>query len=327
MSLILRSPNDIVATLPYLAGEPPKPGLAVITLDGGRVGSVAYCDLGRPKAPDPVFAAQTVTTQAMEEGCGSLLVVGYGTGEQITAYVHNIIAEAKGRGLTVMDALGVHDGRYWSYTCERPECCPPEGTRIDPDRSVGPAEAVFRGISPRSVADQVAEGRRSLVPSGVVQPETVEAATAVAEAETENLRSFGEQALRDHAARVMREVIETERTGAGPQDVETLVRLAVYLRDIKVRDIVWKKIIPETAGTHLDLWSRVTRTAAFGDRAAPASLVAVAAWLRDDTALAQGAFDTALSANPNYSMAKLMQHALKLGLPVDRWTEFLKSLD
>lgn len=325
----LSSPNDVVATMPYLVGEPPEPGLVVLTLRGTTVCSVLCRDLGRPGPRDPLTCAGPPVDSAAAEGADTLIVVGYGTAEQVAGHVGGLVTVAGRRGLSVLEAFRVHAGRYWSQMCSRPDCCPPEGTGLDPDRSTGPADAVLRGLVPRpplrTVLDEVAQGRRGLEPPGSLRPETVRAAIAEAEAETDRLRRTGTRGLHRGGAAVVRAAIKAEHTGTGPHGVDELVRLAVFLRERPVRDTVWAAITPETARTHLDLWSRATRAAGAADRAGPASLAAVAAWQLQDQALAQAALEVALSADPHYSMALLMQQALRVGLPVQRWIDHLKE--
>lgn len=325
----LSSPNDIVATMPYLVGEPPEPGLVVLTLRGTAVHSVLCRDLGRTGPRDPLTGAGPPVDSAVAEGADALIVVGYGTADQVAGHVGGLVTVAGRRGLAVLEAFRVHAGRYWSQMCPRPDCCPPEGRGLEPDRSTGPADAVLRGLVPRpplrAVLDEVARARRDLEPPGSLRPETVRAALADSEAEADGLRSSGTRVLRRCGAAVVRAAVEAERTGTGPHGVDELVRLSVFLRERPVRDTVWAAIIPETARTHLDLWSRVTRAARTVDRAAPASLAAVAAWQLHELALAQAALEAALAADPHYSMALLMQQALSVGLPVERWLDHLKG--
>jgi hypothetical protein len=59
----------------------------------------------------------------------------------------------------------------------------------------------------------------------------------------------------------------------------------------------------------------VTRHARPGYAAAPASLLAFAAWQAGDGALGCIAVERALSDTPNYSMALLIGDALRAGLP------------
>ncbi|WP_017612441.1 DUF4192 domain-containing protein [Nocardiopsis salina] len=351
----LSSPNDVVATMPYLVGEPPVPGLVVLTLCGRSVRSVLCRDLGRTEAADPLACAGPPVDSAVTEGADAVIVVGYGTADQVSGHVGGLATSARRRGLKVLEAFRVHAGRYWSQLCVRPGCCPPEGSGLDADRSTGPAEAVLRGLTPRpplrTVMDEIARARRTLDPPGSLRAETVRAALVGAEAEAERLLRAGERVLRRCGAAVLRSAVEAERTGAGPHGVEELVRLAVFLRARPVRDTVWATITPETARTHLDLWSRVTRAslppdhggrdhgadAAFvpaadraapvrharTDRAAPAALVAVAAWQLEELVLARAALETSLEADPQYSMALLMQQALDVGLPAERWIDHL----
>lgn len=46
----------------------------------------------------------------------------------MTAAALNVRADAA--HLPVLDTLRVIDGRWWSYECDDPSCCPPEGTPI-----------------------------------------------------------------------------------------------------------------------------------------------------------------------------------------------------
>ena len=289
----LSSPNDVVATMPYLVGEPPEPGLVVLTLRGTAVHSVLCRDLGRTGPRDPLTCAGPPVDSAVAEGVDALVVVGYGTAEQVAGHVGGLVTVAGRRGLAVLEAFRVHAGRYWSQMCSRPDCCPPEGTGLDPDRSTGPADAALRGLVPRpplrTVLDEVARARRGLEPPGSLRPETVRAALTDSEAEADGLRRSGTRVLRRCGASVVRAAVEAERTGTGPHGVDELVRLSVFLRERPVRDTVWAAITPGTARTHLDLWSRVTRAARAADRAAPASLAAVAAWQLQDLVLAQAA--------------------------------------
>lgn len=325
----LSSPNDVVATMPYLVGEPPEPGLVVLTLRGTAVHSVLCRDLGRTGPRDPLTCAGPPVDSAVAEGADALIVVGYGTADQVAGHVGGLVTVAGRRGLAVLEAFRVHAGRYWSQMCSRSDCCPPEGTGLDPDRSTGPADAVLRGLVPRpplrTVLEEVARARRGLEPPGSLRPETVRAAISDSEAETDGLRRSGARVLRRCGAAVVRAAVEAERTGTGPHGVDELVRLSVFVRERPVRDTVWAAITPETARTHLDLWSRVTRAARAADRAAPASLAAVAAWQLHDQVLAQAALEAALAADPHYSMALLMQQALSVGLPVERWIDHLKE--
>ena len=57
-----------------------------------------------------------------------------------------------------------------------------------------------------------------------------------------------------------------------------VARLTVALRDLRVRDDAWARMDPAHTDAHLRLWIDVTRRAQPGHVAAPAALLALAAW-------------------------------------------------
>lgn len=322
--LRLTSPTDVVTTMPYLlGGEPPDPGLVILSLQGGRVHSIAGRALVVGGNDAATGSAEAAVRWASAAGCDGLIAVGYGTGETITPPMDAIRAAAITHRLRVLEALRVHQGRYWSYVCQEPECCPPQGTEFDAARSPGPAEAVMRGLSPHagrtlSAAELIARSRRALEPDASLTPGAIAAVTRDTEADTERLTDGGKALVRG--------AIAAERTGTGPQGHGELVRLAVVLRDLRVRDAAWRNITPETAHAHRDLWCRVTRVVAPTDRAAPAALTAAAAWVDHDMPLALAAVEAALAADPGYPMAVLILRAMEAGLPARKWTDNVRDL-
>ncbi|GAA1457476.1 DUF4192 domain-containing protein [Nocardiopsis exhalans] len=322
-ALRLTSSADVVTTMPYLlGGEPPEPGLVFLALQGGRVHTIGGRDLD-PEGTDAALAsAQAVVRWASAEGCDGLMIVGYGTGGVVTPHIDAITTAATTHRLTVLEALRVHQGRYWSYLCQSSGCCPPQGTEINAARSTGPAEAVVRGLAPHggqplSTTELIARNRRELEPDASMRPEVVAVATTAAELDTEHLTDGGKA--------LVRAAIDAERTGTGPNGLDELVRLAVLLRNLRVRDFAWRDITPENAREHRELWCRVTRAAATADRAAPAVLTAVAAWVDHDLPLALAALEEALAADPGYPMAVLILRALEAGLPARKWTAHVRD--
>lgn len=319
--LKLSSPNDLITTIPYLLGsDQPVTGLVFLLLAGGHMSSIAKRDLDPTEAgaaTASAFAEATVRWVSAE-GHDGLMVVAYGPGDVVTAHVDAITNAASVHRITVLEALRVHEGRYWSYLCPEPGCCPPQGTEINADRSTGPAEAVMKGLAPQegrllSTTQRIEQSRRALEPDTSVRPEAVTAATHAAESDTD-----GGKAL-------VRGAIDAERTGTGPHGLDELVRLAVLLRDLRVRDAAWKDITPDTARAHRDLWTRVTRVAGTADQAAPAALTAVAAWVDHDLPLSMAALGVAFDAAPGYPMALLILRALKAGQPASKWTEAVRD--
>ena len=325
--LTLSDPNDVVATLPYLVGAPPIPGIVVLTLHGKSVRSVFCRDLNRVPSRTPADSAAAPVDTAADEGADGLVVVAYGEPQQVTPYVDALLAAARTRRLRVPEVFRVTGGRYWSYVCTLAECCPPEGVLIDADRSSGPAGAVLHGLTPlpplqQTMAD-MARIRRILAPVGSELRTAMTAATEQVEEQARRLAHTEERAFVRHGLAKVGAAVEAEQAGEGTGDEEELAWLGVLLTELRVRDEVWARITPETAHHHEELWSRVLRHVEQRYRAAPAALTAVAAWQRDDHSLARAALEVALDSDPEYSMAKLMSQALTLGLPVGRWRAFV----
>ncbi len=58
--------------------------------------------------------------------------VGYGPDAAVAPVAAALSEQAAGAGITLTASLRVTDGRYWSYVCADPACCPPAGTPFDP---------------------------------------------------------------------------------------------------------------------------------------------------------------------------------------------------
>src|SRR5690606_27175044 len=57
------------------------------------------------------------------------------------------LVEAARRRIQVREALRVEAGRWWSYLCDQPECCPATGTRFDPSTSAVAARMTVAGFT------------------------------------------------------------------------------------------------------------------------------------------------------------------------------------
>ncbi|HEX4812510.1 MAG TPA: DUF4192 domain-containing protein, partial [Nonomuraea sp.] len=128
--LTLTSPADILAAIPYLVGFHPTGSLVVIGLTRGQATMVVRWGL-----PIPPGALAPLPPLFAREGVTQVVIVGYGTGAAVTPAVDEARLLAARAGVRVAEALRADEGRYWSYVCDLPACCPPEGTRHDPTAS------------------------------------------------------------------------------------------------------------------------------------------------------------------------------------------------
>ncbi|GAA4950654.1 DUF4192 domain-containing protein [Streptomonospora halophila] len=320
--LTLSGPSDILAAVPYIVGYHPNDTLLVLGLrgDAPRLHTTFCRDLAADGADDDrEEAADRLAAALRDEGCTVALAVGYGPAGAVTRNVDALRRAAARAGVALREALRVCEGRYWSYTCTSPECCPPEGVAYDPSSSAVAAAAVANGLSAWPSRESI---RDHLAPAEGPRRALMRAATRAAEERAARLCAPGHRGrdaygprFRVEGARAVRAAADAAACGELPEDPGHIAWLGVLLGCVRVRDEAWCLIGPDTAEAHQRLWRHVLCHCEPGYRAAPGSLLAVAAWARGDTALADAALERVRRSDPDYSMAALVHRALRAGLP------------
>lgn len=374
--LSVRSPADMVAAVPYLLGFHPADSVVVVAVRGRRVVFAARGDLPAPGA-DPGPAARHLAQVVAQQDADAATVVGYGPAARVTGVVDAIGDALTAAGLVVLDALRVTEGRWFSYLCVEPSCCPPEGTPYDPAASQVSAAAVFAGqvalpdraalaaqVSPLDGPVRLAmrratgrarlrlaalTGRRSTPsagsPAGGLPADSsragaeppVPADGAGPEGESSvpvggpgsggksqvpagGAGSGGEpRAVRTAGTAAVRAAFRRQRRGERLDDDE-MAWLTVLLTHVAVRDHAWSRT--DGRDEDISLWTDVLRRAEPDLIAAPGCLLAFAAWRSGHGALAAVALERVLSAHPGYSLAVLLDEALRRGVApsaLDGW--------
>jgi hypothetical protein len=95
-------------------------------------------------------------------------------------------------------------------------------------------------------------------------------------------------------------------------------RMLMALETISTRDALWEDMSTQNTPSHIALWTDLTRRAPDEVRAAPASMLGFASWLRGDGARAWCALDQVPADRP-YSMATIVASALQNGLHPREW--------
>ncbi|PSK61587.1 hypothetical protein B0E53_06516 [Micromonospora sp. MH33] len=320
--LAVRSPADLVAAVPYLLGFHPADSVVVVAVRSRRVVFAARGDLPEP-GTDPRPAARHLAEVVARQGTDAATVIGYGPAARVTAAVDAVGEALDQTGLLVLDALRVTDGRWWSYLCADPACCPPEGTPYDPAASEVSAAAVFAG--------QVALPDRAALAAQVSPlggPVRVAMRRATARAHRRLAGLAGEAAgtelttgpsVRSAGVAAVRTAFRRHRRGERLGDDE-VAWLTVLLTHLPVRDHAWSRTDGRDAD--ISLWTDVLRRAEPELIAAPGSLLAFAAWRAGHGAVAAVALERVLAAHPGYSLAVLLDDALRRGLSpaeLDGW--------
>ncbi|HET9897014.1 MAG TPA: DUF4192 domain-containing protein [Streptosporangiaceae bacterium] len=248
------------------------------------------------------------------------ILVGYGDGVAVTSVVDVVAPALRKDGIVIHDALRVHDGRYWSYLCPDPACCPPGGLPYDPDSH--PAAAALAAAGLKVHGDRSALVGTLARDAGSIEPmiDAVERARRRAGRlieETLRLSSDADvlQPIADAGRRSVRKVVTAYRRGTEVTDLDEIAWLGFTLTDMRVRDDAWARMDPQFNEAHQRLWTHLVRMLPAEFIPAPASLLAFTAWQSGDGALASIAIERALGADPSYSMALLIADALQAGLP------------
>jgi hypothetical protein len=317
--LRLRGPVDVLAAIPYLIGYQPTDSIVVLAMRGRRLFFTVRDDL--PDADEVDDAVSSVLDMVGRRSVSGVLLVAYGSEERARPVLFGLRDECHAAGFAVLELLRADDGRYWSYLCTDPDCCPPEGAPYDVFNSTVPAEATAAGC----VALPDRETYESLI-----RPEDGPGRAAMAEATAragdrllELVASGGQPAVVAAGRVAVGEAVERQLTGGRLDDDET-AWLTVLLTSIPVRDAALSGITgpPAVVAAHRTLWMDVFRRSAPGFAAGPGGLFAFAAWRCGEATLARLALERVLDAKPGNDLAELMHRVVVSGLPPSALEEF-----
>jgi hypothetical protein len=122
---------------------------------------------------------------------------------------------------------------------------------------------------------------------------------------------LGGRALRAAGESAVRAAIDPPPAATGLSDDE-VAWLSLLLTHVPTRDHAWERTDGEDR--HLALWTDVLRRCDPELAAPPACLLAFAAWRAGQGALAVVALERAFEAQPDYSMALLLDDVLRQGM-------------
>jgi hypothetical protein len=259
-----------------------------------------------------VLARQRITTA---------IVAGYGPGRLVTPVADALRAAAGQARVTLREVLRAEDGRYWSYLCFDPGCCPVDGVPYDELSHPAATALSAAGLTARPDRESLA---RTLAPVTGAAAESMRGATARALDRVSSLivaqRSGGRggdilQPVISAGLSSVKEVIARYRDGGQLASDDEAAWLSVALADLRVRDDAWARMEPAHGAAHQRLWTDLARRACPEYRPAPAALLAFTAWQAGNGTLANIAVERALDADPGYSMALLIADAVESGLP------------
>lgn len=344
----LAGPADLLGMLPHRLGFHPGESLVVVCLHGPRRrdGLVMRFDLP-PRGAEPVLARE-VAVRAAHAGADEVLLVCYTdspsdatagepgasggrgvAGDPPAAagrlprrrLVSATVRALARRGTPTRDALLVHRGRFYSYLCAEPRCCPPDGVPL-PDRPTDgalryAAETALRGRTTLPSRDALAASVAA-VAGGPRRRELRVLHAGVRRELARRLAAGQRGACRAETLALLDQVCRGWQAAPdGPPRLpdEQAVRLVVGLHDVHARDQVVTWSLRPGSEVLAAVLGELTR-AALPPYAAPVcTVLAWVAYTHGDGALAAVALERARAEDPGYSLAHLVGELLHAQAP------------
>lgn len=345
----LRTPAELADALPYLLGYRPEDSIVLAALHDragrGRFGGRAR--LGIPASADDWDSAAAqlahgLVTGSERRGVQPEQMVAFLCQEPAQGETGRLVMErlrplaqkmrvACGNlDVPVIEALCISDGRFWSYCCDRAECCPPEGRPMGlPGTSVLAAAATYAGVQVRGTLREL---RARLLPwetAGAPEQEValdtvgLELVTRIlddterAGVAVETLELAERLRCRFADAPPVSGTLTADLRDDGLLSHDEAARLILGLQDRATRDRAAEWMEGDEAAPALRLWRALARRCVgpYSEHAAaPLTLAGWVAWSTGDELEAREALAMALGVDGDYLFARLLHQACNEGL-------------
>jgi hypothetical protein len=316
--------GELAASLPHLVGFRPLESVVLVGLSeagGGRVGLTVRADI--PPEEHAVAVAEAVSQGVLTDRPGGVLVAVVSEARDDAGdlphrqLVWRVVVALAAHRVPVPEVILVRGGRWWSYDCPQACCAPGAGTPLPSGVTELEVAAVATGV--------VVERDRNGLLARIAPPDAgAQEAMAAACAQTavecaEHILEDGWDAVAGRSWTAVGDALARSRPGASAArsaltDRE-VARLVWGLRDTAVRDRALELALGPDATAAEQLWTECARRSPAPLDAAPATLLAVSAWLRGDGAMADVALSRARASDPDYALARLLAQALAACIP------------
>lgn len=302
-TLTARTPEDLLALVPVVLGFVPHDSVVMLTF-GGAQQFHARVDLPGV-ATDLPEMVDALLRPARLHGVRQVVFIVYCDSAPHARRAARCLVQTFGsRGLEILELLRADGGRWWPALGTR-SGVPPWGVPYDLSSHRFSADAVLDG---RVLHRSREELRATLTTDPVLTAPVVAALARGA--------GGGDGPPDPDWAAALVEQHSRDGTVPGTDD---LARLLGGMLDPEVRDAACAGLGRGTARDHLRLWTEVVRRCPGPLLAAPAALLALAAWQVGEGALAWCALDRCTEADEDYPLAVLLAQALVEAVPPDAW--------
>jgi hypothetical protein len=293
-----RTPDDIAAFVPLALGFVPERSVVMVSL-GSPGGMNARVDL--PHDPDDVDdVVEALLRPARRNGVQDVVVVIYDDDTTVAdEAAWSIHEEFTAAGIRVREVLRVHDDHWYAVLPGAPLAAY-QGVRFALAEHPFTAQGVYDG----RVTHPSREALRA-----TIAPE----AEAVA-------RTTGDLAgATPLPAGALASLVRRHVDGGTTFSWAELASVAVTVTSGARRDEAWVWLSRTGARRAVDLWSDAVRRLPVSHVPGPAAVLAFAAWLVGDGALAWCAVDRCREAQPHHSLAGLVAQLLESATSPDQW--------
>jgi hypothetical protein len=295
------TPEDLLAAVPIALGFDPLDSVVMLTF-GGVESFQARLDLpaggGAGEVDEVGRTVRQLLEPAQQHRVTQVVFVLYAEdGTVVRALARGLREAFAGSGIAVLEVLRAHQGRW--FAPGRPGA-PPRGVPYDVGGHRFRVQAVVEGIV-------VHRSREEL--------EAVLAPVAGAVAETS-------RALRLAVPSSPGEVADLvdRRLDGGRFTTLELARVLLGLLDHGGREAALAAMTRDLADQHQRLWTDAVQRAPEELSAEPTAVLALAAWLAGQGALAWCAVDRCRASDPGNSLAELVAEVLTRAVPPSAWT-------
>lgn len=301
--LSITRPEDVLAAVPVLLGFQVEKSIVMLTF-GGEHQVHGRIDLPLPGEVDGCL--DSLVHPAVQHGVRGIVLVLYDSGPRFGAKLARRLAERLAdHDIDLIGCLRVENGRWFDPLGLHGG--PPDGVPFDVGDHPFRVQAVYDG--------KVVRGSRTeLAASIAAVPEAVaETEAALRHATTMKIYEVGQ---------LLDEAVDGIRLSA-----EQVASLLLALRDPQRRDAAWGGMTREEAKAHVSLWADVVRRSPDEHVAHPAAVLAFAAWLGGDGALAWCALDRCFSGDRHHGLGTLVARLLDGAVAPTAWEEELDCAD
>jgi len=332
-----------------MVGYHPSNSLVIMAMREDHISMAMRVDFPPFEATEEI--ATNIYRHLSRASIDEVILVGYLPSHFSGNLLIGISDVLRALGVSIKEAIVVHNDRYRSTICDDQECCPPEGNPIQllSDSRITAEQVALGNPLPfldlpamrQSIASRQ-EGREGKKLQSAIQSIDV--------IDYDGADGLAILASQREGANAVSDFVDRFKERGAPDDAELVALVLVRLLDLQVRDYAMgisnperysaskSSSIADDAGvTHPvnelqsiwnigDAWRWLLTMAPPGYVAPVAVIFAALCYEQGEGALAQRSLDRAFDDDSSYQMAKLLRRTFAAGWPPSAFTQMRADL-